>query len=332
MALTQQQIAMIGVYGELPNVVTNFFTRRIMRGKIPYITNLTTISFEVLSEYARKAKILQRDAEFPAVKLAGSVIKAVSPEIIKESVPFLATDQLNRQAGQPIYINGKKVDNKKYEQDRRIATIKNSIQTTQEEISASIMLKGSYKSVDTKNEVKFTYPSEKSVAVSEIKDWSIWTAKQANEFSKTGKLQPTEVLVGEKVFNRILSDYNKSSNRVIPATANKVMTEDGQWELSLTVNGFTYVMTPNATDTEGKLIDFSDKMMMYHDLAFLPAFCGLVNVVNKVADLEAIDVLIRETSANEKTGAAETLGESAYCPLIVNPGLIKVFKFTGLDG
>ena len=93
MALTQQQEAMVGVYGKLPHVVNRFFTRRIRRGKIPFLTNMTTINFEVVEKFARKAKILQRGAEFPKAKLNGSAIKAVAPEVIKDSFPFFAEDQ-----------------------------------------------------------------------------------------------------------------------------------------------------------------------------------------------------------------------------------------------
>ena len=46
--------------------------------------------------------------------------------------------------------------------------------------------------------------------------------------------------------------------------------------------------------------------------------------------MEAIDVLIRETSANQKTGEAETLGESGYCPIVVNPSLVKIIDVQDL--
>lgn len=329
--LTQQQIAMAGVFNTMPNTVTSFYTRRILRGKVPFITNMTTISFESIKDYARKARILQRGAEFPIAKLNGSELKAVTPEVIKESVPFYAYDQLNRQAGTPIYINGKQVDNRTYERDRRIATIKNSIQTTMEEISAGILCKGAYKSADTGNEIKFTYPSDTSVTYTDIKEWSTWLISKVNEFSKVAKMQPSEILAGEKVFNKILADYNAMPHKVTNITTEKVKNEDGQWELRILLNGIPVTLAPNPTDTEGKSIDISEKIIMYHDLAFLPAYAGLVNVVNGQSTMEAIDVLLRETKANEETGEAKTLGESAYCPLIVAPKLIKVFKITSMD-
>lgn len=330
MALTAQQEVFIGVYGKIPHVVNRFFTRRIKKGKIPFITNTKTINFEELENWVRKAKILQREAEFPVAKLNGSSIKAVVPEVIKDSFPFSADDQLNRQAGQVTYINGRKVDNSTYERDRRIAGLKQSIETTQEEIAAGVFLKGTYKSPDTLNEVTYTYPAPVSIAKTGIKDWAIWITKKVNEFTKNRKVQVTEILVGEKVFEDILTSYNASSNKVIPATAERISTEDGQWELHLKVFGFDFVMIPQASDTEGNAIDMSDKIMFYNDLAFLPAYAGVVNVVNGNSMLEAIDVLIRELPANPKTGIAETLGESAYCPIIVNPSLIAQYKVTGL--
>lgn len=89
-------------------------------------------------------------------------------------------------------------------------------------------------------------------------------------------------------------------------------------------------MIPQVTGTDGALIDCSKKIVIYNDLAFLPAFAGLVNVTDGVSTMEAIDVLIRETSANEKTGEAETLGESGYCPIVVNPSLIKIIEVQDL--
>lgn len=330
MALTQQQEAWLGVYGQIPHVVNRFFTRRIKKGKIPFITNMKTINFEVVKDFARKAKILQRGAEFPLAKLNGSTIQAVTPEVIKDSFPFFAEDQLNRPAGMPIYINGKKVDNKTYERDRRIAGLKQSIETVQEEISAGVFLKGTYKSPDTQNEVKYTFPKEVSVASSTIKEWAIWFTKQLNEFTKNRKVPVSEILVGEKIFDELIKAYNTLSNKVIPASVRRVQTEDGDFELHFDAFGFDLVMIPQVTDTEGKLIDCSTKIIMYNDLAFLPAYAGLVNVVNKTSSMEAIDVLIRETTPSEKTGDAETLGESAYCPIVINPTLIRIINITGL--
>lgn len=332
MALTQEQEAMVGVYGQVPHVVNRFFTRRIKKGKIPFLTNMQTINFEVVEDFARKAKILQRGAEFPKAKLNGSAIKAVTPEVIKDSFPFFATDELNRQAGMPVYVNGKKVDNRTYERDRRIAGLKQSIETVQEEISAGVFLKGTYKSPDTKNEVKYTFPSEKTIAKTAVgDDWAIWLTKQVNEFTKNRKVSVSEILVGEKIFNDLVKSYNAISNQIVPASVKRVQTEDGDFELHFNPFGFDLVMIPQVTDTEGNSIDFSDKIVFYNDLAYLPAYAGVTNVVNGIASFEAIDVLVRETSADQKTGEAETLGESAYCPLVVNPSLVKVVKITGLS-
>jgi|GEM_PF-5238468 len=330
MALTQEQITFIGVYNEIPHVVNRFFTRRIKNGKIPFITNMETISFEEVKKQLKKAKILKREEEFPVAKTGGSVVKAVTPEVIKESMICLPTDQINREPGEATYINGRVVDKRTYERDRRIAAIKQSIEIVTEEISAGVFLKGKYKSPDTTNETEFTYPTPESVTRASIKEWAIWFTKKINDFSKDKKVQVTEILVGENVFNDILATYNASSNKVIPASAKRVKTEDEQWELHLEAFGFDFVMTPQATDTEGNAIDTKDSIMLYNTQAFLPAYAGVVNVVGEEATMEAIDVLIRETPADKKTGIKETLGESAYCPIITNPTLIKTYKVTGL--
>ncbi|MGL5122559.1 MAG: hypothetical protein ACRC6K_00115 [Fusobacteriaceae bacterium] len=330
MALTQQQEAWIGVYGQVPHVVNRFFTRRIKKGKIPFITNMETINFEQVEKFARKAKILQRGAEFPMAKLNGSRIMSVVPEVIKDSFPFYPTDQLNRQPGEVVYVNGQKVDNRTYERDRRIAGLKQSIDTVTEEISASVFLKGLYKSQDTGNEVKFGFPFEYKVAKADIKDFGIWVVQKVNEFTKDNKVRVSEILIGEKVFFHILETYNKSSNKVIPVEAKKVSTEDGDYELHLNLFGFDFVMIPQVTDTTGYSLDMSSSILLYNEMAYLPTYAGLVNVTAGIATMEAIDVLIRETNANEKTGEAETLGESAYCPIIVNSSLIHQFKISDL--
>lgn len=330
MALTQEQIVMAGVYGEIRHVANRFFTRRIKNGKIPLLTNAETISYEEVKKELKKAKILRREEEFPIAKIGGSVVKSVTPEVIKESIPFFPKDQLNRQPGEQIFIGGRLIDKRTYERDRRISTIKQSIEAITEEISTSVFLKGLYKSPDTLNEVKYTFNAAETVNKSDIVDWAIWTTKQVNDFSKDRKVQPTEILVGENVFNDILQTYNASSNKIIPATATRKITEDGQWELHLELFGFDFVMLPQATDTEGKTIDTKNLMMMYNDQAYYPAYAGVVNVVGTEAIMEATEVLIRETPPHPKTGIRETLGESAYCPIITNPSLIKQFKITGL--
>lgn len=330
MSLNAQQIAWLGIYNDLPMTVTTFFLRRIARGKIPYVVNTKSIDYEEVKKHAIKAKILKRGEKFPTSRLNGSVIKGVTPEVIKDSIPFTPYDALNRLPGQEVYINGKKVDHKKYEEDKRIASLKVSVPVVQEEIAAGVFLEGKYVSPDTGNEVTYTaYPSE-SVAVTEIKEWGIWTTTKINEFITENKVRVDEILVGKDVFYKILTDYNKSSNKVITATPKRVQTQDGDYELHLDVFGFNYVMIPDTTDTQGNAIDTANWFQLRNDAAVIPAFAGVVNVVNGQSTLEAADLIIRETPADPETGEAKTLAESAYCPIVVNPNIVKTYKVTGL--
>ncbi|WP_432204437.1 hypothetical protein ACQ9ZF_05105 [Cetobacterium somerae] len=330
MALNAQQIAWLGIYNDLPMTVTTFFLRRIARGKIPYVVNTKSIDYEEVKKHAIKAKILKRGEKFPTSRLNGSVIKGVTPEVIKDSIPFTPYDALNRLPGQEVYINGKKVDHKKYEEDKRIASLKVSVPVVQEEIAAGVFLEGKYVSPDTGNEVTYTaYPSE-SVAVTDIKEWGIWTTTKINEFITENKVRVDEILVGKDVFYKILTDYNKSSNKVITATPKRVQTQDGDYELHLDVFGFNYVMIPDTTDTQGNAIDTANWFQLRNDAAVIPAFAGVVNVVNGQSTLEAADLIIRETPADPETGEAKTLAESAYCPIVVNPNIVKTYKVTGL--
>ncbi|MGL5854213.1 MAG: hypothetical protein ACRCYA_03140 [Cetobacterium sp.] len=330
MALNAQQIAWLGIYNDLPMTVTTFFLRRIARGKIPYVVNTKSIDYEEVKKHAIKAKILKRGEKFPTSRLNGSVIKGVTPEVIKDSIPFTPYDALNRLPGQEVYINGKKVDHKKYEEDKRIASLKVSVPVVQEEIAAGVFLEGKYVSPDTGNEVTYTaYPSE-SVAVTDIKEWGIWTTTKINEFITENKVRVDEILVGKDVFYKILTDYNKSSDKVITATPKRVQTQDGDYELHLDVFGFNYVMIPDTTDTQGNAIDTANWFQLRNDAAVIPAFAGVVNVVNGQSTLEAADLIIRETPADPETGEAKTLAESAYCPIVVNPNIVKTYKVTGL--
>lgn len=331
MALNARQEAWIGVYNDLPTTISMFFTRRIARGKIPFVTNMVTLNYEEIKKHAVKAKILKRSEKFPVAKLDGSVIKAVTPEMIKDSIPFTAYDSLNRQAGQEVYINGKKVNQKKYEEDRRIASLKTSVSAVQEEISAGVFLVGKYVSPDTGNEVVYTPYKSKNVAIADIKEWALWTSEIMEEFTTETKVRVDEILVGKDVFYKIIEDYNKISNQVVnPVKPSRVKTEDGDYEFHVNVFGIDFIMIPGATDTQGKAIDTSNWVQLRNDNAVIPAFSGVVNVNNGVSDIEAIDVLIRETPADAETGEAKTLAESGYCPIVVNPNIVKTYKITGL--
>lgn len=330
MALNAQQIAWLGIYGDLPTSVAQFFVRRIARGKIPYVVNTKTIDYEEVKNHVVKAKILKRGEKFPVSKLNGSVIKGVTPEVIKDSIPFTPYDALNRLPGQEVYINGKKVDHKKYEEDKRIASLKVSIPVVQEEIAAGVFLEGKYVSPDTGNEVTYTkYPTE-DVAVADIKEWGIWTTGIMNKFTRETKTRVDEILIGKDVFYKIMADYNKSSNKLVAASPTRVQTPDGDYELHLNVFGFNFVLIPDTTDTQGNPIDTANWFQLRNDAAVIPAFAGVVNVDNGVSTLEAADLIIRETPADNETGEAKTLAESAYCPIVVNPNIVKTYKVTGL--
>lgn len=331
MALNARQEAWIGVYNDLPIAMSMFFTRRIARGKIPFMTNMTTINYEEIKKHAIKAKILKRGEKFPVAKLDGSVIKAVTPEMIKDSIPFTPYDAISRLPGQFVYVNGKKVDQKKYEEDKRIASLKTSVSTVQEEISAGVFLEGKYVSPDTKNEVVYTPYKSQDIPVTDIKEWAIWTSEIVEKFTTETKVRVDEILVGKDIFYKIIADYNKSSNKVInPVTPTRVQTTDGDYEMHINVFGFNFIMIPGATDTTGKTIDTSNWVQLRNDGAVIPAFSGVVNVENGVSTLEAIDVIIRETKADDETGGAKTLAESGYCPIVVNPNIVKTYKVTGL--
>lgn len=327
--LNKKQEVWIGVYNGLPMPCSQFFFRRIAQGKIPFITNGTTIVFEEIKKHAVKAKILKRGDKFPTATVDGSVIKSVTPEVIKDSVSFTPYDSLNRQPGQQVYVNGKKINNEDYERDRRMSTLKSSISSVQEEIAASVFLQAKYVSPDTKNEVTYTPYKKETIAKTEIKDWGLWTAEVAGKFQKETKMRVDEILVGSNIFYAILSEYN-NQKKVMTATPSRVETADGDYELHLNIFGFTYILLPPATDTDGTEIITENWFQLRNNSAVIPAFAGVVNVENGQSTLEGIDVLIRETNADQETGEAKTLAESAYCPIVVNSNAVLTYEITGL--
>lgn len=329
--LNVQQVSLLGIYGAAKPNVTTFYLRRILANKMPYITNMPTIAYEEIEKYVRQAHILRRGDKFPVATLNGSILQAVTPEVIKDSIPFFPLDMVNRQAGQYVYINGTKVDNRQYEQDRRVEKLKVSTLTTKEAISASVFLTGKYKSKQTKNTITYTYPTATSVAKTTIEDFEKWLIDEMNEFVKKNNVSVSEILIGSKILKFLKELYNPSSNEIMgKAQITTTKAEDGQEELSIKIMGKTFTMFGPAYDTEGNEINTDDRMTFYHTNAFLPAYAGVVNVLNGTAVMEAVTELLRETPADPETGEAKTLIESAYCPIIVNPGYIKNYKVTGL--
>jgi hypothetical protein len=295
------------------------------------MTNAITINYEEIKNHAIKAKILKRGEKFPVAKLDGSVVKSVTPEMIKDSIPFSAYDSINRMPGQFIYVNGQKIDQAKYEEDKRISALKTSVTVVQEEISAGVFLQGKYVSPDTGNEVAYTPYQCEEIAVTEIKEWSIWASEVTQKFTNLTKVRVDEILVGKDVFYKILADYNKSSNKVMnTVTPSRIQTADGDFELHINVFGFNFIMIPGATNPKGENIETNNWFQLRNDAAVIPAFAGVVNVNKGVSTLEAIDVIIRETAADDETGGAKTLAESGYCPVVVNPNIVKTYKITGM--
>lgn len=329
--LNAQQIALLEIFGAANPVVTSFYLRRISGNKMPFVGNEKTIAYEEVEKYVRQAHILRRGDKFPVTTLNGSVVKAVTPEVIKDSIPFFASDMLNRQPGQYIFVHGKKVDNRQYEQDRRVEKLKVSLYTAKEAISASVFLKGTYMSKQTNNKVTYPYPTAKTVAKTALEKFEKWLIAEINDFVKATNVPVTEILIGANVFDFLRELYNPSSNEIMgkaQITINK--TEDGQEEMSIKIMGKTLTLFGPAYDVKGDSIDTDNEIMFYNTDAFLPAYAGVVNVLNGESFLEAVTELLRELPADNETGDAKTLIESAYCPIIVNPGYIKTYKVTGL--
>lgn len=330
--INTQQIAWSGIYNLIKPTIRKYFFKKINAGTSPYMTNMESIAYDEVEKTARQAHILRREDKFPVVQLNGSATRAVKPEVLKDSIPFSAADQTVVQPRNLTLYKGNVVDYRTYERDARLEKLRNSIDAAQEAIATDVFLTGKYKSKQTGDTVTYTFPSTTSItAATDFTNPVMWFSDMQNTFNDDSKLTIGHMLVGQKVFEYIIDKYNVRSNQVEGQT--RIRSEkdsDGFINMYIDLFGYTIELLPNGYGVDEKKIDTSKLIYIYNDAAFLPAYAGVTNVTGGKASREIADVLIRETQADEETGYAKTLAESAYCPIVVYPKAIKIFKVTDL--
>ena len=329
MALSKEQIEWMKIYYVAPAAANNFFKTLIAIGTAPFMTRVDTIAYEEVKEVMVQAKILPRSAEFPIGKQDGFERKAVSPDIIKNSIPFGDGDGLEMVAGQ-AYLNGQVMDNKDKKRNERILKIKTSIEDMTNNIAAEMFFSQTY-SPNVGSKITFTKATEATIVGTEIKNFPQWAREREQAYQKENKLFPSHRFIGADIFNRLIAIAEGKANAI--STTQIGVENIGNTETQyIIVGGKKYYVLPNAQNAKGLALNTDGLFILYNNNAIIPGYIGLTNVNAGKSTREEADILIRETSANEKTGYAETLGESGYIPILVAPKLIWKITITGVEG
>lgn len=325
--LTIEQVDWLGAYQLAPIATMNFFTTLVAMGKSPFTTKAKTILFDEVKNAASQAKILPRNAEFPVGKKDGVKQQAVTPDIIKDSQVFSAADDIETVPGQ-VYLQGKPVSNADKKRNDRIQKLKTSIEEKREAVSAEMFFKQTYTSEDG-TVLNFTKGATASLTAA--KGFDAEARAQETAYQKENKMYPTHRFISFDVYDKLVAIEEAKPNSLSATTlgAEKIGNQEIQYMLR---GGKKYYVLPDAVDCKGNPLTSTKQLILFNTNALMPAYAGLANVVNGKPSMEEADVIIRETSANEKTTAAETLGESAYVTLPVIPKAIRFCTFDALAG
>lgn len=323
--LTEQQIDWLGSYQRAPIATMDFFKTLVAMGKSPFTTKAQTILFDEVKNAASQAKILPRNAEFPIGKKDGVKQQSVTPDIIKDSQVFMATDETETVPGQ-VYLQGKPVNNAEKKRNDRIQKLKTSIEEKTEAIAAEMFFKQTYTS-DDGSVLTFTKGATANLTAS--KGFDAEARAQEVAYQKENKMYPTHRFISYDTYDKLvtLEEAKQNSLTVTTLGSEKIGNQEVQYMLR---SGKKFYVLPEAVDCKGNPLTVTKQLILFNANALMPAYVGLANVVNGKGSIEETDVIIRETSANEKTTSAETLGESGYIAIPVIPKAIRFCTFDDL--
>lgn len=328
--LTELQKKMIGVFSIAPLAARTFWTDLVMASNFSYMTSGESISYDEVEKNVRRAKLLPRGTEYPVGKVDGFVRKSFSPDMIKDSIPFRpSAAQHGTLPGQTI-INGKIVDNSEASRNMRIAQLKASLFEGKEIISGEMILNQTY-SPEYGSQIEFTPTIDTNIDGSTVSSFAVFLNDAKDEYQKNTKAYPTHVFAGSNLFAKLIKIAKILGTASLYEAKLTAKSSDNGVATAIKIGGETIFKAPSAMDSKGNQIEFKDSLFLYNTNAIVPGHVGITNVIKGVATLIEATELIRETSANEKTGDAETLAESGYAPILVNPKLIKKYTFTNID-
>ncbi|MBN1469535.1 MAG: hypothetical protein JXM74_04675 [Fusobacteriaceae bacterium] len=327
--ITKEQISFLEVFQIAPVAAQNFYTTLLATGVSPYTTITDTIAYDEVEKVMAEAKILPRGAKFPIGKQEGKIRKATTPDIIKSSIPFGSADGLEDIKGS-IVIGGKPVDRKDKKRNERIQKIKLGITQSTEAIATEMFFNQTY-SPEQGKPIKFTSATAiakeyKSTNTERFEDFA---RVQEQKYQQKNYMYPTHRFIGADIFNQLIANEESKNS---PVSITQIGVEMiGNTEVQFLIkNGKKFYVLPSGVDAKGKAISTDGLFILYNNNAIIPGYVGLNNVVGGIASREEADVLIRETTADEETGDAKTLGESGYIPILVNPGMIWKHTITGV--
>jgi len=327
--MTGEQISYLEIYQIAPVAAQKFYFALLGTGVSPYTTITDTIAYDEVQKVLAEAKILPRGAKFPIGKQDGKIRKAVSPDVIKSSIPFGSADGLQDVVG-TVVINGKPIDRKDKNRNDRIQKIKLGITQSQEAISAEMFFNQTY-SPEQGSVIKFTSAKAiaKAFAAGNTERFEDYVRTQEEEYQTENALYPSHRFIGYDIFNQWITNEEAKNS---PITVSQIGVEKlGDTEIQYIIKGGKkFHVLPSARDAKGKQISTDGLFILYNNNAIIPGYAGLNNVINGKGVMEEADLIIRELSADEETGYAKTLGESAYIPILVNPKMIWKHKITGV--
>lgn len=327
--ITKEQISFLEVFQIAPVAAQNFFTTLLAMGVSPYTTITDTIAYDEVKKVLAEAKILPRGAKFPIGKQDGKTRKAVTPDIIKSSIPFSSADGLEDVKG-TVVMNGKPIDRKDKKRNERIQKIKLGITQSTESIAAEMFFNQTY-SPEQGSAIKFTTAKAvaKSYTSTNTERFEDYARKQEQAYQVANYVYPTHRFIGADIFNQLIANEEAKQS---PVTITQIGVETiGNTEVQFLIkNGKKFYVLPSAVDAKGNAISTDGLFILYNNNAIIPGYVGLNNVVGGIASMEEADVLVRETLADQETGYAKTLGESGYIPILVNPTMIWKHTITGV--
>lgn len=330
--INQQKIGFMGIYRQANPFVSNFYTSKIAQSGNEYITALERIAYEDVALYLSAADIVRREDVHPVGRLNGSKVPSIEPEMIKHSIPIKPSDSIMREFGTSILINGVPISSLQYTLDQMIFKIKKSIEITKERASTEMFLTGKYLSPKTGNSIE--YPMAAATAVAHtvaIDKFEKWITDARTTFYKKAGVYPTETFIGIDVFSALFDRFDPISNQINGGA--RVRSEkliDGTETMVMDIFGMKLTVFPAALDLKGAEIPTGKLVYLYHPDAFLPAYVGVVDIVNGLGVNIASKEMIRTTAADQFTGRAHMLGESGYSPMLIGKDLIKKYEVTGL--
>lgn len=315
MALTKKQQELIGAISVINTVKTPYWDM-FAKARAPYMALSNVIRVDEVMNTLIEAGIVARGTSLPSLTIDGHSTVTVKPDVVGGSIGISALDTLNANAGEVVVVNGEQIKVSKYDETKKLETLKSSIDNTKEKMATQALLTGEVATAGGKK-VNLALNAETEITKTEKTYLSFFTRIVNNYFQETGHY-PSRILIGSDIIDGIITDIQTSPKGIemysISATAN------GGMKISITGVGVTIEGFP--INSIG--VDTSSKIHVMNDATFVPIYAGL-EFIGTTGSPEMIraEVISDITAANEETGTSKIFAKSAPFPVIILPNLLK---------